>query len=212
MVLTADSKTTSTTNIALSLIDAWEGNPAARVKRDAAFHNLMGSIQRCGLLQPIGVVPVGDRYVIYDGHRRLEVARTLEWYTIPCFVQPKGSDVGALVIAANTGTKPFGGQAMAYDPALIEWVAPSQARQFRAAMVALGDQFGPFAKRYGPRSYRVAKRVSRLTRLDVGDVLRWMLGRDEGIVRAMEQAVKSEPTLARLRTAIENNAPLVISW
>lgn len=59
---------------------------------------LAGSIRANGLLQPIVVRPVGDRFEIVVGERRFRAVQSLGWDTVPVIVRPL-SDEEMLVVA-----------------------------------------------------------------------------------------------------------------
>jgi ParB/RepB/Spo0J family partition protein len=65
-------------------------DPPARSMReqmdDAGLDELRVNIQRNGILQPLGVVPVGDRFRISWGHRRFIAAGMAGEMTLPCRV------------------------------------------------------------------------------------------------------------------------------
>jgi len=47
---------------------------------------LMSSIDKVGLLQPIVVRPISDKYEVVAGNRRFEACRQLRWIKIPCHI------------------------------------------------------------------------------------------------------------------------------
>src|SRR5579862_9921692 len=51
------------------------------------IEELMDSIRRVGLLQPIIVRPVPGFFEVVAGHRRLEACRRLRWKQIPAIVK-----------------------------------------------------------------------------------------------------------------------------
>ncbi|RKX60785.1 MAG: hypothetical protein DRP29_01925, partial [Thermodesulfobacteriota bacterium] len=52
-----------------------------------ALEELKESIAREGLLQPLLVRPVGDKYEIVAGHRRFIAIKELGWEKVPCIVK-----------------------------------------------------------------------------------------------------------------------------
>lgn len=54
---------------------------------EAQIENLMRSIQRYGLIEPVVVTPVESAYHLVVGRRRLEACRRLGWPTIPAIVR-----------------------------------------------------------------------------------------------------------------------------
>ena len=47
---------------------------------------LMSSIDKVGLLQPIVIRPIADKYEVVAGNRRFEACRRLRWIKIPCHI------------------------------------------------------------------------------------------------------------------------------
>jgi ParB family chromosome partitioning protein len=73
-------------NIAIDLIDANPDQP----RKDfdpAALQELADSIRAQGLIQPISVRPIGDRFQIIAGERRYRAHKLLGLATIPALVQ-----------------------------------------------------------------------------------------------------------------------------
>jgi two-component system KDP operon response regulator KdpE len=65
-----------------------ETRNARRVYRQARLRELAASIREHGVLEPILVVPVGDRYEVVAGNRRLQAARLAGLDRIPAIVRP----------------------------------------------------------------------------------------------------------------------------
>lgn len=73
---------------------------------DAELQELMASMSELGLLEPIVVRPVGDRYEIIAGHRRSRAARLLSWTHIEAKIMEATEDeVFALRLAENLQRK-----------------------------------------------------------------------------------------------------------
>jgi ParB/RepB/Spo0J family partition protein len=71
----------------LALIDRPELD--ARIERDDEFlSNLQASIAKDGILVPLIVVCVGERYEVVDGFTRYIVAKRLDLPTVPCCIYP----------------------------------------------------------------------------------------------------------------------------
>jgi len=81
--------------IALDLIDA-PANASRFDPSDEAISNLAQSIHTLGLLQPIVVIPVGDRYRLVAGNRRCQAFRMLGEELIPAHIIPMPSQDEAL--------------------------------------------------------------------------------------------------------------------
>ena len=87
-------------NIPLDLIDISELNVRKDLRagtEDATQGDLVESIRDKGLLQPIVVRPVGERYEPVAGQRRLRACRILRWPEIPAFVEDLSDDDAVLV-------------------------------------------------------------------------------------------------------------------
>lgn len=61
------------------------GNTIRR-QSDDELHTLIKSISEYGILQPIGVCPVGDEYRLVFGERRLAAAKACRLSTVPCII------------------------------------------------------------------------------------------------------------------------------
>lgn len=69
---------------------------------DQAMLDLVESIRKIGLLQPLGVVKSGERYRISYGHRRYKACGLVPLDPVPCMVFPEGTDdEEALKVAEN---------------------------------------------------------------------------------------------------------------
>lgn len=87
--------------VQLTLIDEPD-TPARAAMDDGKLHDLMESITRLGLLQPIGLKPKGDRWEIEFGHRRFVASRTLGFMDIMALCYAEGEMVqGAAMLAEN---------------------------------------------------------------------------------------------------------------
>ena len=71
--------------IAIELIDPPERSMREEMD-DRALEELAANIKRNGVLQPLGVVPVEERYRISWGHRRFEAAKLAGERELPCRV------------------------------------------------------------------------------------------------------------------------------
>lgn len=77
----------------LDLIDPSPENPRAELPE---VNILAASIQEFGLMQPIFVRRIGDRYQVLSGHRRRAACMLLGWGTIPAVVRSGIDDDRAL--------------------------------------------------------------------------------------------------------------------
>jgi len=64
--------------------------------QDHEIQELMGSIGKQGLLQPIGVRPTGKGFECVYGNRRLLAVTKLGWHEIPCVIYDKLENADAL--------------------------------------------------------------------------------------------------------------------
>jgi ParB family chromosome partitioning protein len=88
--------------IPINLIDI----PRVRVRQDlGAVSELAYSIGSIGLLHPIQVYRVRDRYRLVAGERRLTAARLLGWPSIDAFVRDRRDDDLLLELVENTQRK-----------------------------------------------------------------------------------------------------------
>ncbi len=81
--------------VAVALLD----DPAAPARSqldEQALIDLMESIRLVGILQPLVVIPRGDRYEVAAGHRRLIAARALNMETAPCAIV-QGDEMGEAI-------------------------------------------------------------------------------------------------------------------
>lgn len=94
-----------TKNLPLDLIDG----PKLAVRTitdDEDLEDLMTSMRELGLLEPIVVRPVADRYEIIAGHRRDRAARLLNWTHIEAkIIHADEEEVFALRLAENLQRK-----------------------------------------------------------------------------------------------------------
>ena len=71
----------------LEVLDDFPSFPF-RLRRDEEFLNLLESVSAHGVLQPIIVRPVGDRFQILSGHRRKRACEILRQTGIPALIEP----------------------------------------------------------------------------------------------------------------------------
>jgi ParB family chromosome partitioning protein len=77
--------------IALNLVDNNPHQPRQAIE-PGALHELVASIKANGVLQPVLVRPVGERYQLVAGHRRVEAARQAGLTHIPAVVRDAVTD------------------------------------------------------------------------------------------------------------------------
>jgi len=97
--------TTNVKKLPLDLID----DPKIRIRDtvdDTDINELMNSMNEIGLLEPIVVRQVANRYEIIAGHRRTRAARLLGWQFIEAkIIQASEEEVFALRLAENLQRK-----------------------------------------------------------------------------------------------------------
>lgn len=71
-------------------------------KKLTNLNELVESIRVQGLQIPILVYKNGEGYVVWDGHRRLEAAKRLEWSTIPAIVTEEVTSESSRIIRQLT--------------------------------------------------------------------------------------------------------------
>lgn len=59
-------------------------NPPVRIKANAKLQQLMKSIEKLGIIQPLSIT---DKNIVVDGNRRLACAKLLKLKTVPCIVR-----------------------------------------------------------------------------------------------------------------------------
>jgi ParB/RepB/Spo0J family partition protein len=76
-------------HVHVALIDESRTNPR-RVVRDKHFEDLIRSVRQWGVLEPVILRPVRDRYELVAGHRRVAAAREAEIDQVPATVRDLG--------------------------------------------------------------------------------------------------------------------------
>lgn len=78
--------------------------PSRSAMDETKMDELVHSIRANGLLQPISVARVGDRYEVIFGHRRRVAAGRAGLVTMPCFVYPS-KDVDLTIAQAHENSR-----------------------------------------------------------------------------------------------------------
>lgn len=81
--------------IPVAQVDPRSTNPRSKL---VDIDSLAESIRAYGLLQPVLVQRVGDRYVLVAGHRRFAAVKSLDWETIPAIVHESTTDEDASLL------------------------------------------------------------------------------------------------------------------
>lgn len=92
-------------DIALSNLDTNTLEPDQRTT-ERSTTRLMDTIAQSHIITPVSVARVGSKYVLVDGHGRVEAARRLGLTTIPSLVY-KGVDAEIVLLRLNTATRRF---------------------------------------------------------------------------------------------------------
>lgn len=74
-------------NIPMNKVEVWEEGNVRRRQITAGLDELVESIKRMGLLQPIVVRPEDGKYSVVIGQRRYMAVKELGWETIPALVR-----------------------------------------------------------------------------------------------------------------------------
>lgn len=90
-------------DVAIALIDAPE-LPSRSEMDDSKLDELTESIRAVGLIQPIGLAPVGDRYKVIYGHRRRIACERAGLPIVPCRVYPS-DNVPTWLMQAHENSK-----------------------------------------------------------------------------------------------------------
>jgi len=78
--------------------------PSRSSMDEERMHDLVASIRVNGLLQPIAVARVGERYEVIAGHRRRIACERAGLVSIPCLVYPS-KDVDLTIVQAHENSK-----------------------------------------------------------------------------------------------------------
>ncbi|MEM6453288.1 MAG: ParB/RepB/Spo0J family partition protein [Cyanobacteria bacterium P01_D01_bin.105] len=79
-------------DIRLEIIDPNEGQPRQTIPL-ASIQTLARTLDKDGQITPVILIPKGDRYLLWDGQRRWEAAKYLEWATIRAVIMPMPKDL-----------------------------------------------------------------------------------------------------------------------
>ena len=126
--------------------------PVRSVADDEKMQELVVSVDRVGLLQPLVVRPEGEKFRIVAGHRRYIALRAMGAGTAPCSVVEVGAGEAALMsLAENLAREDI-------DPV-------DEAKYFQYLVSSLGLTHDDIAGRIGKHRTYVTKRLM-LLRLD----------------------------------------------
>lgn len=78
--------------------------PSRSAMDDTKMDELVSSIRANGLIQPLVVARVGERYEVIAGHRRFKGAGRAGLVTVPCFVYPS-KDVDLTIVQAHENSR-----------------------------------------------------------------------------------------------------------
>ena len=94
MVHRTPPQTHHVSQIPVAQVDPRSTNPRSKL---VDIDSLAESIRAYGLLQPVLVQRVGDRYVLVAGHRRFAAVKALDWETIPAIVHDTSDEDASLL-------------------------------------------------------------------------------------------------------------------
>lgn len=78
--------------IAVDKIDPNPYQPRQTITQES-IQTLAHSMEKDGQIAPVIVIPQGDRYLLWDGQRRFEAAKILEWKTLRAVSAPMPEDL-----------------------------------------------------------------------------------------------------------------------
>ncbi len=137
-------------------LDLIDPNPAQsrQVFDEAALQELAASIAAHGVLQPIVVRPVGDRYQIVAGERRSRAARMADLVDIPAIIREMSDEQAAYVTAVEN---------LQREDLDVE----DEARQYQTLLDLTGLSQRALAAQLGINHVYIARRVKLLARPDL---------------------------------------------
>lgn len=92
-ILRAQLKTQSgEQDILIELIDANLSQPRQTIPQ-TSVQTLARTLEKDGQITPVILIPQGDRYLLWDGQRRWEAAKYLEWGSIRAVIAPMPQDL-----------------------------------------------------------------------------------------------------------------------
>jgi ParB/RepB/Spo0J family partition protein len=89
-----DSSTVRVVDVPIALIDPSPSNPRRKLR---GIEELAASIAAYGLLQALVVRPVGGRYDLVAGHRRLAAVQLLGWETVSAHIRETADDEASVL-------------------------------------------------------------------------------------------------------------------
>ena len=149
-------------NISLSQLDEIDNQPFP-INEDKVAQ-IAESINNVGVLEPLIVVPNGERYNILSGRHRFRACKLLDKQDIPCYVKNVSDDIARyIILATNTDRN------NEYKPSVY---ARAYAEQ-KELMKKLGKKtVSSIAEKNGMNSKQIYRYI-RLTYL-VDDVMEWV--------------------------------------
>ena len=78
-------------------------NPFKNIE-DGNFVRLLKSIEKVGILEPVIVREVGDKYEIISGQRRFEAAKILGYKTVPTIIYEVNKDEATVLTVDSNST------------------------------------------------------------------------------------------------------------
>jgi len=133
-------------NIPIELIDDFQDHPF-QVRFDEEMDRLMDSIKEYGVLVPILIRPIEDRYELVSGHRRKAACEALGLETLPAVVRSMTREEAIITMVDSNIQR--------------EHVLPSEkAKAYKMKMDALKHQGKVTSAQVGPKSWSVEQIAS----------------------------------------------------
>ena len=146
---TKTTKVTAVTDIAPDEIQV----PDLRVTSQVDPHivdEIMASIQKVGILQPLHVAKVGENYVLEDGLHRLLAAKTLDLKSVPCIVHQ--ATEGEVLVRNLVLNRQRGKSNPADEAKVIRYLAEEEGKEMDEVMALTG-----LSEQWARRLYNVSK-------------------------------------------------------
>jgi hypothetical protein len=187
-----------------------EYQPRSRMQVNGALTALTKSIRQDGLQYPPLVIRKadGNGYTIIDGHRRVKVARELQWPSMPVIVSSQG-DAKRLFAAVSGANKPL---------TAVDWVEVhvgggelppgGTATNIRQIDQEMGREFLKelIEKQLSPAIWTFASKVLKYTGLDKTEkpaVVRWLA--KHKLTQSVMAAIKMEMVPHKLVKAFKED-------
>lgn len=205
-----------TLHVYLNQLDEWTDNPIKRSQMPDS--ELVDSISKIGVKQPLAVIRKGDRYLVIDGNRRLRAAARLGIESLLVNVYDAKEDPHELAIILNTTGRPWDSQAVGQLVADHQHVVSTIPKRLRnkllGAMRLLGEDFADFIQHSSLSTYDYGmKLASYLEQRDNRDFCKkavlWVSKHKMGYI--IRVAIMLSVSPAEIREAVDSDIPLTIT-